>query len=142
MTPEAKLKLRQLLTKHEDIKLFPYADTIKGKLTIGCGRNLTDRGISLTEAFTLLDDDIIYFSAKLAQYLPWFSELSENRQIALIDLTFNVGVQGVLNFTNFLHLLEQKDYVSAADDLLKTKWADQVGERAPCLANIIMTDTI
>ena len=56
----------------------------------------------MTEAFYLLDDDVIYFSNKLNHYLSFFSELEENRQIALIDMCFNLGVQGLLNFKQML----------------------------------------
>ena len=141
MTPESKLKLKQLLVSHESYKQFPYVD-LTGNITIAIGRNLTERGISTTEAFQLLDDDILYFTAKLNYYLHCFSSLSENRQIALIDMTFNVGVQGFLNFKEMIEALEKGDYNEAADQMLQSKWAEQVGERAVTLANIIRTDEI
>lgn len=141
MTPEGKQKLKHLLISHENYKQFPYTDTT-GHLTVGIGRNLSDRGISTTEAFYLLDDDILYFSSKLAHYLPFFIELSENRQIALIDMCFNLGVQGFLNFKNMIAALASHDYDRAANEMLNSKWAEQVGDRATCLANIIRTGEI
>lgn len=141
MTPEAKQKLKALLVQHEAYKQFPYSDTT-GHLTVGIGRNLTDRGISTTEAFYLLDDDILYFTSKLMHYLNFFTELSENRQIALIDMCFNLGVQGFLHFKNMILALEAHDYGRAADEMLKSKWADQVGERATKLANIMRTNEL
>jgi len=141
MTPEGKLKLKQLLISHETYKQFPYIDTT-GHLTIGIGRNLNDRGISTSEAFYLLDDDIVYFTGKLNHFLKFFSQLDENRQIALVDLCFNVGVQGFLNFKQMILALEAGDYHRAADEMLNSKWADQVGERATTLANIVRTGNI
>jgi lysozyme len=141
MTPQGKLKLKQLLVSHEQYKQFPYVD-ITGHITVGIGRNLTDRGISTTEAFYLLDDDILYFSGKLNHFLKFFSSLNENRQIALINMCFNLGVQGFLNFTQMILALEAYDYERTADEMLKSKWADQVGERATFLANIIITGEI
>jgi lysozyme len=138
MTPEGKQKLKALLVQHESFKQFPYYD-ITGHLTIGIGRNLSDRGISTIEAFYLLDDDIIYFSSKLNHYLSFFSILDENRQIALIDICFNLGVQGFLGFKETIAALEKGDYEEAAKEMLNSKWAQQVGERATCLANIIRT---
>ena len=46
-----------MLKRHEGLRLKPYQDTI-GKLTIGYGRNLDDRGISKEEAEYLLRNDI------------------------------------------------------------------------------------
>lgn len=141
MTPEGKLKLKQLLVNHESIKNFPYTDST-GHLTIGIGRNLIDRGISTTEAFYLLDDDIAYFTDKLNHYLNFFYKLDENRQIALIDMCFNIGIQGFLNFTQMILALEAGDYSRSADEMLNSKWAEQTGHRAITLANIVRTGNI
>lgn len=136
MTPEARKKLRGLLTQHESYRQFPYTDTT-GVLTIGIGRNLVDRGVSMNEAYYLLDEDISYFTSKLSHFLPFFHDLSENRQIALVDLCFNVGVQGFLNFTKMILALESHDYERAAVEMLDSKWAQQVWQRATTLASII-----
>lgn len=141
MTPESRQKLRGLLTAHEGCKLFPYTDTT-GNLSIGIGRCLTTRGISNTEAFYLLDDDISYFYGKLLHYCDFFVKLNENRQLALIDMCFNIGLQGFLNFTKMISALERGDYEEASNEMINSKWAEQVGERATCLANIIRTGEI
>lgn len=141
ITPEARIKLRALLIEHESCRLFPYTDTT-GHLTIGVGRNLTDRGISTNEALYLLDDDISYFTIKLNHYLDCFSKLDENRQIALIDMCFNLGVQGFLGFHRVISALEDGDYPRAAAEMLDSKWATQVGDRAINLAKIIRTGEI
>jgi lysozyme len=138
MTPEGRQKLKGLLTQHESYRKFPYSD-ITGHLTVGIGRNLSDRGISLTEASYLLDDDIIYFYSRLSSLLHFFTQLDENRQIALVDMCFNLGVQGFLNFKNMILALESGDYERAAKEMLDSKWAEQVGARADTLSNIVRT---
>jgi lysozyme len=141
MTPEGKQKLKNLLVQHESYRQFPYTDTT-GHLTIGIGRNLSSNGISITEALYLLDDDVIYFMGKLSHFLPFFSKLDECRQIALIDMCFNLGIQGFLNFKEMISALQTGKYNDAADAMLESLWAKQVGERATCLSNIIRTGTI
>lgn len=141
MTPEGKQKLKGLLVSHEPYHQFPSVDPI-GRLLIGIGRNLSDRGISTTEAFHLLDDDIMYFSGKLAHFLPCYTDLSEHRKIALIDMCFNLGIQGFLNFKETIAALECHDYDRAADEMLKSKWYEQVGERVITIANIIRSGEI
>lgn len=141
MTPESRQKLKQLLVIHESYRQFPYSDTTD-RLTIGIGRNLTDRGISIPESYYLMDEDINYFQIRLDLYLNFFKDLDENRQIALIDMCFNLGVQGFLNFKNMILALEAKDYERAAQEMLNSKWAEQVGERAIKLADIVKTGEI
>ena len=141
MTPEGRQKLKNLLVNHESYKQFPYTDSTN-HLTIGIGRNLNDRGISTTEALYLLDDDILYFFSKLNHYLNFFTKLTESRQIALVDMCFNLGIQGLLQFKEMMLALESDDFERAAMEMLNSKWAEQVGERATCLANIIRTGEI
>lgn len=138
MTPEARVKLKGLLVKHEKYMQFPYVD-VTGHLTIGIGRNLNNRGISLPESYYLLDEDITYFASKLQQYLKFFHKIDENRQIVLINMCFNLGVQGFLNFTQMILALEAGNYERAAQEMLESKWAEQVGERAIELSQIMRT---
>ncbi len=138
MTPDATQKLRNLLIKHEEFKQFGYVDTT-GHLTIGIGRNLSDRGISITEALYLLDDDIPYFTDKLSHYVPVFDSLCDNRKIVLVDMCFNVGLRGLLAFTEMLKALDKQDYDTAANEILNSKAAIQCGDRYRSLANIMRT---
>ena len=141
MDLESRQKLKKLLMDHESYKQFVYSDTT-GHLTVGIGRNLTDRGISLNEATYLLDEDITYFYTKLNQFLHFFKRLDENRQIALVDMCFNLGMQGFLNFKHMILALEAEDYERAAQEMVNSKWADQVGNRAMTLAEIVRTGNI
>ena len=141
MTPDARIKLKNLLVKHEDFKPFPYVDT-SGHITIGIGRNLSDRGISPTEGLQLLDDDLQYFIAKLSHYVTCFDTLSDNRKICLVDICFNVGLNGLLNFTKMLAALSHDDYETAAVEILNSKAAQQCPERYHQLANIMRTDEL
>jgi lysozyme len=138
MTPESRQKLRSLLVQHESYRQYPYCD-ITGHITIGIGRNLSDRGISQTEAFTLLDDDIIYFSGKLSQLLSYFNQLDDNTKIALLDMCFSLGVTGFLNFHRMHAAMEKDDRITASNEILNSKWANQVGQRALTISNIVKT---
>jgi lysozyme len=97
-----------------------------GKLTIGVGRNLDDVGISESEALMLLGNDITRAQAGLDRELPWWRGLSAGRQIALTDLAFNMGIQGLLTFRHTLAALAQGDWPEAAQGLKSSLWARQV----------------
>jgi lysozyme len=123
------IDIKELLEKHEGLRLTVYFDTV-GKATIGIGRNLQDRGISREEAYTMLYNDIAYFTRQLQKELPYFDGLPDNVRIVLIDLAFNLGISGLLNFKKTLHFIEIGDYKSASVELLNSLWAKQVGVRA------------
>jgi len=128
--------LRNLIVAQEGFSQFPYLDT-DGVMTIGYGRNLVDRGISAPEALYLLDQDIFYFQQKLRDNLECFDDLNEARQIALISMCFNLGVNGFLKFDKMIRALDRGRYDVAACEMLESKWATQVGKRATDLARII-----
>jgi len=130
--------LKAQLVKHEGLRRFPYMDTV-GKLTIGVGRNLTDRGITEVEAAFLLDDDVTRVEGELRAALHWYDRLDDIRQTVLANMAFNLGTFGLLQFTNTLSLIEHGDYDLAAKHMLKSKWASQVKGRAVELAELMRT---
>lgn len=109
------------LVRHEGMRLKPYTDTA-GKITIGCGRNLTDVGITKDEALLLLNNDIDAAVADLATF-PWFATLDAVRQRALVDLRFNTGRAGFLKFKRFIAAMGVRDYSRAGDELMTSKIA-------------------
>jgi lysozyme len=130
--------MRAELTRDEGLRLKPYRDTV-GKLTIGIGRNLDDRGISEGEAAVLLDNDIGIVASELDRALPWWRGLDPVRQRVLVNMGFNMGVPGLLGFHTTLGLVQSGDYADAAAAMLESKWASEVGARAERLAAMMRT---
>jgi lysozyme len=126
-------RLAAQLLEDEGLRLKPYRCTA-GRLTIGVGRNLDDRGLTRAEALTLLDNDIADFWARLLAALPWLAEAPEPVQEALLNMAFNLGVEGLLDFRQTLALIRTGDYAGAAQAMLASRWAGQVGQRAARLA--------
>ena len=133
-----KTKLAEQLKKHEGMRLKPYTDTV-GKLTLGIGRNLEDKGITEQEALFMLNNDVDYFYAKLDKRLTWFKYLDDVRQNVLVNMAFNLGVAGLLTFKNMLNHCGDGNYEEAAEEMLNSKWARQVGYRAQELAEQMRT---
>ena len=139
--PDSDLDLAaRMVTRHEGVRLHPYRDSV-GKLTIGVGRNLDDVGISEEEAQLLLRNDLTQISAELAAQ-PWFSALDRARRLALIDMGFNLGLPRLLQFKRMIAALEAGDWQHAADEMLDSRWAAQVGARARELAQIVRSGTL
>lgn len=128
--------LDELLIYHEGLRLKPYRDGAD-RLTIGVGRNLDDTGISREEALMLLHNDIERIKRELDANLPWWRSLSEARQKVLVSMAFNLGTNGLLGFSRMLSYLQDGDYSAAAEEMLSSIWANQVGNRALELAEMM-----
>ena len=126
-------RLKKVLIRHEGLRLKPYRDTV-GKLTIGVGRNLEDRGITKEEALFMLHNDIKAVIEELDRRIPWWRELDDIRQEVLVNMAFNLGVPRLMRFKRFLSALERRDYEKAAEEMLDSRWAEQVKRRAKELA--------
>lgn len=124
------------LLRDEGLRLFPYLDTTN-HITIGIGRNLSDRGISRDEAMTLLHHDIDSVLGELRVTFGWWPALDEVRQRVLANMAFNLGVPKLLLFHDTLHAIADGDWSAAARHMRASLWAHQVGERAERLARMM-----
>ena len=107
-----------------------------GKITIGYGRNLDDNPLTKSEAEFLLKNDLEKV-ARQAQKFPWYKTLKPERRGVIINMLYNLGLTRFKGFKNMIAALYNEDYVKAAEEMLDSKWANQVGFRAKRLANIM-----
>ncbi len=143
----------QRLVAHEGLRLQPYFCS-KKKLTIGVGRCLETNpltaeeekvvgdwrhGITKCSAMYLLRNDIKRIYKSLKNELSFFANLDSERQYALIDMAFNLGVWGLLRFKKMLKAIEKGDFNTASKECLASKYATDVGIRATRIANTIAT---
>ena len=129
-------RLRLQITKHEGIEYKLYTCTSQ-KTSIGVGRNLDDRGISHETAMQMLDEDIDICINELQQTVSYWDDLPEKVQEALINLCFNMGISRLMAFKKTFGFLREGMYEKAADELLESRYANQVGQRAIDVANMI-----
>ena len=117
------------IKQNEGLKLKPYKCT-SGKLTIGYGRNLEDKGISKSEAEMMLMNDLSTCRRKCHDLFTVFDDLSENRRTVLIDMMFNLGYNGLSKFTKMCNAVNKGKYILASIELLDSNYAQQVPNRA------------
>lgn len=145
-----KAKLVQELRDDEGEELRAYRDHL-GFWTIGVGHLIDPargadpapfgvdlrNGAAITpeQSAELLAQDIDDKAAQLDKRLPWWRNLSDNRQRVLMNMAFQMGVDGLLAFKNTLAYVVQSDYRSAAAGMLASKWAAQTPNRAKRLAD-------
>ncbi|MCW3539342.1 lysozyme family protein [Burkholderia cenocepacia] len=127
--------LKAELTRDEGRKPRIYTDTV-GKVSGGIGRNLTDKGFRDNEINLMYQNDVAETEAWLDRNLPWWRSLDPVRQRVVMNMAFNM--QGkLLTFVNTLAAMKRGDYAAAADGMLASKWATQVGARATRLADMM-----
>lgn len=128
------------LKKHEGYRAMPYRDSL-GFWTIGYGHLITrDKHVPPSEARRLsggpwteakstavLQADIELARTALADRLPWLATLDAAAQEALIELAFNLGVDGLLGFRKMLAALKTGDRDTACEELRDSLWYHQVG---------------
>mgnify|MGYP003656801140 CR=1 FL=1 len=131
-------KIIEQLVSHEGLRLKPYLCTA-GKMTIGVGRNIDDVGISEEEAYILLGNDIDRCCHALDIYVDWWRGLDDVRQRVLVDMMFNLGANGLMAFSRMWTAVAGQAWDLAADEMLDSKWADQVGVRARTLSEMMRT---
>jgi len=125
-------KLKKELIISEGLRLKAYKDSV-GKVTIGVGRNLDDLGISEKEALFLLNNDITRVHEELLNIVE-YSKLCDPRQRVIAEMVFNLGLKGVMKFQHMWQAIKCNNWDTAANEMLNSLWAKQVGIRAQRLA--------
>ena len=126
------------LKNFEGLELKPYRCT-SDKLTIGLGRNLEDNGITEEEAYYLATNDLDNLMDELDQNIPWWDDLDDPRKRALLNLAYNVGTPTLMKFKKTLEHLKNGLYTEASEEVLQSRWADQVGRRATFISEVFKT---
>lgn len=145
MLTKKELKpLLLMLIKDEGYVTYPYDDAtgkrVKapiGNTTIGIGINL-DEGITFDEAEYLCIKRIRAIERELSR-LPFYDSLDIVRKYVIINLSFNLGVKGMMGFKKMLAHIENANYKIASDELLNSKAARQLPNRYNRLAKIMTT---
>ena len=120
----------------EGCKLLPYTCPA-GKLTIGIGRNIQDAGISKKEAELLLIFDIDRVITQLDTYMPYWVNFPVTVKVVIIQMAFQLGIGGLMQFKKFLTALVQKNYDTAVKEMYNSRWAVQTPNRVKTLASYI-----
>ena len=151
-------ELLDQLVLHEGLELLPYKDSL-GIDTIGIGRNLEHRGLSEEElahigkdisdicewgitkeqAYYLAENDVKIVEKEVCEKHPCVLELDEVRQRVIIDMAFNMGVPRLSKFVKMWKAIHEENFEEAKTQMLDSRWANQVGNRAVRLSNAMET---
>lgn len=130
--------VRELVPENEDLsKGAPW--TVGHGFTDG---TTPDSRISRIQSERKLDEKILAMNKVLERVLPWYEKAPFVTRTVLINMAFNMGVEGLLGFKNTLKYMGQGNYSQAATNMKKSLWYRQVGRRAQYLSERIRTQTI
>lgn len=165
--PIPGLTLEEMLRRDEGVRIKVYWDSL-GYPTIGIGhlilnkktkntteiyaalskqlgRNVTDGRITNEEATKLFEIDLSQTISDTQRHLivgPVYASLDDTRKMAIINMCFQMGVDGVADFTESLAYIMSKDWKNAHDAMLDSLWANQTPGRANRVAKIILNGNL
>ena len=140
LAPTDHQKMLDQLARHEESRKLKYHTAYRctaGALTIGYGHNLdanplpgVDANSRLTdgEAKMILNDDVAAVEKQIKSRLPWALDLAPARYAVLVNMAFNLGIAGLMKFTNTLMFVQSGHYTHAANNMMQSLWAKQVGD--------------
>lgn len=156
MKLKTRKQLRDILIFDEGLRLKAYKCTA-GAWTIGCGRNLSAKGITAEElahyrnvgitqeqAMRWLDQDIesaefdcfAIFGEKL------WDQWSETRKMGWINFLFQLGMKNALGFKNTLAAAMKEDWKTVETNMRKSRWYSQTPKRAERVIGLICKEEI
>lgn len=140
MTPQGVAQLKS----DEGCRLTAYPDPLSGGAPWTIGYGQTGFGIAQGTTWTQAQADDALAStlarnrADLTAHIPWWTALTDTpRGDVLENMAYNLGVPGLMGFPHTLAAVESGDYEEASAEMLLSRWADQVGDRAQRLSDVM-----
>ena len=132
-----RARLLDLLIRNEGRQTHPYRD-IFGKISIGIGRNLSDRGLAVDEIDLLFANDVaIALAISGDLFGVAFSATAPACQMALISIAFNLGGPRLASFRRMRAAIHHDKWMQAASEARHSCWAKKVGRRSTEIAGIM-----
>lgn len=120
-------ELKESIKKEEGLKLNVYRDQF-GNLTVGYGHLLRVGSVIPIEVAEILFEADYQRACK--EYDSLALSLDPVRRGVIIDMIFNIGINGVMKFTQMLNHLRDKNWIRAAYELMDSAYGSQVPNRA------------
>jgi lysozyme len=130
------MNLESQLIRDEGNIPYAYQDHLSF-WTVGVGFLIDKRknaGLYPEEIQFILTNRINKNKAAITKRIPWFERLEPVRQGVILNMAYQLGVDGVLGFKKFIAAVERGDYEKASVEMLDSLWADQTPARAKRLS--------
>ena len=134
-------ELKEILTHEEGWERHAYRDSL-GKWTVGVGHNLEDVPLSDPAIEQILEDDLSRAMADARSIYgdeTWM-KAPRNTKKALVLMCFQLGKAGLAKFVQMKAHIDAGDYDLAAQEAMRSKWAEQTPARAARVAALMRGD--
>ena len=132
-------KLREQLKIDEGVKYEVYNDHL-GYPTFGIGHLVTEQDqeygkpvgtpVSEERVNAVFDNDVAIYMSEAKKVFPNLEQLPEEAQQVIVNMTFNMGAPRLAKFKKFIAGVNAGDWNTAAVEMMDSRWAKQVGNRA------------
>jgi lysozyme len=116
------------IKSNEGFSAKPYPDPLHGWDVPTFGHGLTY--ITEAESEMIVRNRVQSIQEEISMRKPVFKTLTEDRQHALIEMAYQMGVNGLMKFRNMWAAIEAKNFELARVEALDSKWAKQTHKRA------------
>ena len=123
---EEIVQLYNLIDQQEGLNLNPYQDT-KGLWTFGYGSRFP---LLQNEVEFVRNNRLSLAEIVIMKTIPFYLDLDPVRRILLIDMVYNMGIDGVLEFKDMLGCMKNKDWTGASEAMLNSTW--RIEEQSRC----------
>jgi|TARA_R110000851_G_scaffold138230_1_gene274433 lysozyme len=139
-------KLREQLKIDEGVKYEVYDDHL-GYKTFGIGHLITTKDeeygaiigtiVSEKRVNAVFDTDVNTYIDEAKKVFGNLEEMPQEAQQVIVNMCFNMGSPRLSQFKKFIKAIHDEDWTTASVEMLNSKWAKQVGERANRLSDRI-----
>ncbi len=139
-------KLREQLKIDEGVKYEVYDDHL-GYKTFGIGHLVksTDEEygapvgtpVSEERVNSIFDKDVITYIDESKKVFGNLEEMPQEVQQVIVNMCFNMGAPRLSQFKKFIRAIHDEEWATASIEMLDSRWANQVGERANRLSDRI-----
>ncbi len=86
---------------------------------------------------SLLDQTVNTAIQGAVQLISSFDTLPDEKQIVIVDMVFNLGVNKFAQFVHAIQAMRTQDWATAAQQMQQSAWFRQVGARASADVNLM-----
>ena len=129
-----KVSLINKIKKHEGFKSTVYKCT-EGYDTIGYGFAIKDLFLDEDIAELILVRNLAVLVERIKKTFPWVNDAPKEIQDVVVDMCYQLGVNGFSKFKKTIYFLETEQYEEASTEMLDSLWAKQTPNRAQELSD-------
>lgn len=122
-------KLKRMMILEEGQRNQPYDDSTGkrvrapyGNITIGIGRNLDANPLSTDIIERIFQEDAEWALETATRSVNNFTKLSENQQLGILNMIFNLGATKFNLFCNMIEAIEANNFDKAVTDLKDSQY--------------------